>query len=634
MIILNCNNISLSFGEDKILENISFSAQENDRIGVVGVNGAGKSTLFRIITTDYKPDSGEIHIAKNTKLGYLEQNSGLDSSKSILDEIMSVYSYLIDMEARIKQLEKFISLEKNEELLNSYMKEYDRLIEQFSRMGGYEYPGRAKGVLKGLGFAEHEFSLNIKILSGGQKTRLALAKLLLSEPDILLLDEPTNHLDISAIEWLEDFLSSYKKCVMIISHDRFFLNKITNKTLEIENCECKLYNCNYSAYIKQKSQDRELQQRHYENQQKEISRMQAFIEQQKRWNREKNIIAAESRQKAIDRMEKIDRPKYAPDKINFKFRSSITSGKDVLFVENMSKEYPGKPLFDSITFRMERNERVFILGPNGCGKSTFLKILAGRLKETAGSFEYGHNVELGYYDQEQETLTLDKTVIDEVWDSNEKLTQTEIRNSLAMFLFKGEDVFKPVSILSGGEKSRVSLLKLMLSRANFLILDEPTNHLDINSREVLENSLSDFDGTLLIVSHDRYFIDKLATRIIELDKNHCIDYKGNYSDYQSYKAGLGSVSSESSENTGISYAKLEHLAVKEERAKKRRLEKQLTDTENEIAYIEDHLQTISEQMQQEEVLSDHVRLLELNNEQDKLNKRLEELYELWEKLMC
>ena len=362
--------------------------------------------------------------------------------------------------------------------------------------------------------------------------------------------------------------------------------------------------------------------------------MQAFIEQQKRWNREKNIIAAESRQKAIDRMEKIDRPKYAPDKINFKFRSSITSGKDVLFVENMSKEYPGKPLFDSITFRMERNERVFILGPNGCGKSTFLKILAGRLKETAGSFEYGHNVELGYYDQEQETLTLDKTVIDEVWDSNEKLTQTEIRNSLAMFLFKGEDVFKPVSILSGGEKSRGSLLKFMLSRANFLILDEPTNHLDINSREVLENSLSDFDGTLLIVSHDRYFIDKLATRIIELDKNHCIDYKGNYSDYQSYKAGLGSVSSESSEDTGISYAKLEHLAVKEERAKKRRLEKQLTDTENEIAYIEDHLQTISEQMQQEEVLSDHVRLLELNNEQDKLNKRLEELYELWEKLMC
>lgn len=632
MIALGCNNISLSFGSAKILEGVSFSIKDNDKVGVVGVNGAGKSTLFKIITETYKPDTGELYISKNFKPGYLEQNSGLDSDNSILNEVLLAYSHLIEMEARIKDLEKSISIEKSEDTLNSYMREYSRLTEDFSRMGGYEYNSRVKGILKGLGFKEDEFELNIKYLSGGQKTRLALAKLLLAEPDILLLDEPTNHLDINAIEWLEDFLINYKKCLMVISHDRFFLDKVTDKTLEIENCECKLYNGNYSKYLEQKAVDREIQQKHYDLQQKEIARMQAFIEQQKRWNREKNIIAAESRQKAIDRMEKIDRPKDLPDKVRIKFRGSVISGNDVLFVENLSKEYPGKPLFKDLSFNVRKNERIFILGPNGCGKSTLLKILAGRLNETAGSFEYGHNVRMGYYDQEQENLSPENTILDEVWNSNEKLTQTEVRNALSALLFKGEDVLKPVSVLSGGEKSRVSLLKLMLSGSNLLMLDEPTNHLDINSREALENSLSNFEGTLIIVSHDRYFINKLASRVIEIGKTSCTDFSGNYTDFQKYRQRLVVCDESITNDVKVTSSKLEHITSKEEKARKRKLEKQLAQTESEITTIEARLLEIEDQMKLQEIQSDHVKLMELSNEQERLNQRLIALYEAWEVL--
>lgn len=582
MIVLGCNNISLSFGVTTILKDISFSINDTDKVGVVGVNGAGKSTLFKIIAGEYIPDSGEIYTAKNSKLGYLAQNSGLDSSNTILEEVLAVFSHFTEMESRIKDLEKSMSTEKDENQLNSIMKEYSRLTDEYARLGGFEYQSRAKGVLKGLGFEEDQFSLNVMNLSGGQKTRLALARLLLTEPDILLLDEPTNHLDIKAVEWLEEFLSNYKKCLMVISHDRYFLDKITNKTLEIENCECKLYNGNYSRYLNQKAVDREIQQRHYEQQQKEIARMEAFIEQQRRWNRERNIIAAESRLKAIERMEKIEAPKNLPEKIRIKFKSGFASGNDVLFVEGLGKSYPGKPLFKNVKFNIRKKERVFILGPNGCGKSTLLKILTGKIDDYEGSFRYGHNVNPGYYDQEQEGLNPNNTVIDEVWSADEKLTQTEIRNVLAMFLFKGEDVLKPVSTLSGGEKSRISLIKLMLSEANFLIMDEPTNHLDINSREVLESALADYDGTLLIVSHDRYFIDKLATRIIELGETSCIDFKGNYTEFHEYKSKLNSGSDNQSKNVKMTASKMEHIATKEEKARKRKLEKQLVETEKEI----------------------------------------------------
>ncbi|OPZ93884.1 MAG: putative ABC transporter ATP-binding protein YheS [Firmicutes bacterium ADurb.Bin419] len=632
MIVLGSNNISISFGTRQILENVTFSVQDTDKIGVVGVNGAGKSTLFKIITSSYTADTGDIYLAKGCKIGYLAQNSELESSNSILEEVLSAFSHLIKMEERIKELEKLISVEKNEERLSSFMKEYSNLCDNFSRNGGYEYNSRTRGILKGLGFKEEEFDLKTSSLSGGQKTRLAMAKLLTEEPDLLLLDEPTNHLDINAVEWLEDFLINYRKGVMIISHDRFFLDRITNRTLEIENCECRFYNGNYTNYIKQKEQDREIQQKHYELQQKEIARMEAFIEQQRRWNREKNIVAAESRQKAIDRMEKIDKPQNLPGKIRIDFKVEIQSGNDVLSVDRLTKEYPGRRLFNNLSFKVKKSERVFVLGPNGCGKSTLLKILTGKIDDYSGNFQFGHNTKTAFYDQEHSDLSLNNTIIDELLEASNNLSQTDIRNALAMFLFTGDDVFKEISKLSGGEKGRISLLKIMLSGSNVLILDEPTNHLDINSREVLENSLADFEGTLIIVSHDRYFIDKLATRIVELDKDSYMDYNGNYSGFRQYKSRISVETKPDNQVEAVSAAKLSHIATKEEKARRRKLEKQYSDTEKEIALLEKNLKDLSVEMQSEEVLSDHVRLTDLHNKQVEMGNRLESLYELWESL--
>lgn len=632
MIILNCNNISLSFGTNKILESVSFSVQASEKVGIIGVNGAGKSTLFKILSGILQPDAGEVFIAKNLKIGYLEQNSGLDSSSTIYEELLKIFSVLIVMEKQIKTLEEKISQEKDEVVLNTLMKEYSALSEDFTSKGGYMYNSRIKGTLRGLGFDESTFSTPVNTLSGGQKTRLALAKLLLEEPDILFLDEPTNHLDIAATEWLENFLKTYSKSVLLISHDRYFLDVVTGKTIEIENCECRVYNGNYSYYVKKKSEDREIQQRHFDQQQKEIARMEAFIEQQKRWNREKNIIAAESRQKAIDRMEKIDKPKELPDKIRIKFRSSIISGNDVLFVENLSKEYPGKKLFQDISFKLRKGEKVFLLGPNGCGKSTLLKILSGNVEANSGEFEYGHNVKIGYYDQEQQNLEDSRTLLEEVWDGNDKLTQTQIRNALASFLFKGDDVFKPVSVLSGGEKGRISLVKLMLSGSNLLLLDEPTNHLDINSREVLEESLAGYDGSLLVVSHDRYFINKLSSRILEFDNSSFNDFAGNYSEYLDYKANNKKDSEGTQSEAKTSAAKLERMASKEEQARQRRLERQIGSTENEIADIEARLKEIESLMESEEVSTDHLRLAQLHEEQCSLQEHLDSLYIHWESL--
>lgn len=628
MIILSCNDISLSFGTEKILENINFNIQQGEKAGLVGVNGAGKSTLFKIIYGELIPDTGSISVPKGIRLGILEQNSGLDSAGTMWSVMLEAFSGLINMEARIKDVEKRISAEKDSEKLESLMKEYSSLSERFSREGGFEYNSRARGVLRGLGFDTKEFEMSVSSLSGGQKTRLALARLLVEEPDILLLDEPTNHLDIGALEWLEEFLRNYKKSIFLISHDRYFLDRVVNRIIEIENCECKAYNGNYTAYARQKAIDREIQQKHYEQQQKEIARMEAYIEQQKRWNREKNIIAAESRQKAIDRMEKINAPRNLPGKISIKFRSSIISGNDVLFIENLSKEFPGKQLFNDISFDLKRNERVFLLGPNGCGKSTLLKILAGRLEQTSGTFEYGHKIVLGYYDQELADIDDSKSVIEEVWDENEKLNHTQIRNVLAQYLFTGEDVYKPVSVLSGGEKSRVALVKLMLSGSNLLLLDEPTNHLDINSREALEESVLGFDGTVLAVSHDRYFINKLATRIIVMDSHSISDFRGDYQYYLEHRPA-GASAADDSDSMVISISKQEHLESKEEKSRKRKLEKQLSQTENEIAAIEGRLGEIDSQMADSSIQSDHVQLTLLLEEQNTLKSRLDELYELW-----
>lgn len=629
MIILSINNITMSFGTEKILENVTFSLQTGEKAGLIGVNGAGKSTLFKIIYGSMQPDSGSVFLAKGMRLGFVDQNSGLNTLNSIWDEMLTTYAHLISMEERLKQLEARISMEENEEVLNSHIKEYDNLRERFAREGGYEYNSYVRGVLRGLGFNDNQFDLQISTLSGGQKTRLALAKLLLEEPDILMLDEPTNHLDISALEWLESFLKDYKKSVLIISHDRYFLDAVITNTLELENCRCKKYPGNYTEYARQKVLDREIQSKHYEQQQKEITRIEAFIEQQRRWHRERNIIAAESRQKAIDRIEKLEAPKKLPEKIRIKFRSSIISGNDVLFAEALAKEFPDKKLFENICFELKRNEAVFLLGPNGCGKSTLLKILAGRLQQTSGTFEYGHKIIQGYYDQELQDLDESNTVLEEVWASNEKLTHTQIRNVLAQFLFTGEDVYKPVTILSGGEKSRVALARLMLSGSNFLLLDEPTNHLDINSREALEEALKGFDGTILAVSHDRYFIRKLATRIIEMSPDSLNDYKGDYSYYLEHRKSMEAPSDEPSD-TAMTSSKLERLESKEEKSRRRRLEKLLAQTEKHISETEERISQIESEMLDGSNQSNHIALTALLDEQTRLKLRLDELYEAWE----
>lgn len=627
MIILACNEISLSFGTDTILNKVSCNVHRGEKAALVGVNGAGKSTLFKVIIGSLQQDSGDIFVSKGLRIGYLDQSSGLESENTIWAEMLTAYHTLISIEARLKLLEKSISHEKNEERLRSLMKEYDRLLERFSREGGYEYNSRIRGVLRGLGFKDEEFELAIRNLSGGQKTRLALAKLLLEEPDLLLLDEPTNHLDICAIEWLEDFLKNYKQSVFAISHDRYFLDAVTTKTIELENCECTTYAGSYSEYARQKAIAREIQHRHYDLQQKEIARMEAFIEQQRRWNREKNIIAAESRQKAIDRMEKLDAPKRLPGSIKIKFRSTVVSGNNVLTAESLSKSFPGKELFKDLSFDIRRGEKTFIIGPNGCGKSTLLKILMGKTPQTEGAFEYGHRIALGYYDQELEGLDDNNTVLEEVWDDNEKLTHTQIRNALAQFLFFGEDVFKSIGVLSGGEKSRVALTKLMLSGANLLLLDEPTNHLDVNSREALEEALLAFDGTMLCVSHDRYFIRKLASRVIEMTDTGLEDYRGDYAYYLDHRRL--DISQTGGNDQTFSSAKQEHLDSKEEKARRRKLDKQLATCEKEINKTEARLTELNEEMSCKDVSSDHVLLTTLHEEQLELEKRLEQLYADW-----
>ena len=628
MIILSCNNISFSYGTDIILNSVSLRLQQGEKAGLVGVNGAGKSTLFKIITGQLKQDSGEIFISKDLRIGYLEQSSGLESDNTIWDEMLVTFSPLIKMENRIRQLATEMAGEKDESSLNSMMKEYDGLLERFSREGGYEYNSRIRGVLKGLGFEESQFGLHIRALSGGQKTRLALARLLLEEPDLLLLDEPTNHLDISAIEWLEDFLKNYRKSLIVISHDRYFLDTVTMKTFELENNKCTTYEKNYTGYAEQKARDREIQQKHYEQQQKEIARLEAFIEKQRQWNRQRNIVAAESRQKAIDRMEKIEAPDRLPDSINIRLQSSMASGNDVLYVKGLSKSFPGKELFNGINFEVRKSERLFIVGPNGCGKSTLLKILAGKLHQDSGSFKYGHNVILGYYDQELEGLDDNNTVLEEVWNGNDWLTHTQIRNVLAQFLFTGEDVCKNIGVLSGGEKSRVALAKLMLSGANLLLLDEPTNHLDINSREALEEALLSYDGTIIAVSHDRYFMRKLATRVVEMANGGIADYKGGYAFYLEHRRDP-EADRAAGRDRAVTASKLEHLESKEDRARKRKLKKMLAECESEINRAEARLAAISVEMSREDALSDHILLTALHDEQTELENRLEELYRQW-----
>ena len=633
MIILSASELTLSFGTDVILDRVSLGVDENDKIGIVGVNGAGKSLFMKLLAGENEPTSGNVFLAKDKRIGYLEQNTGFDSEREVFEEMCLAYPELVQTEKRLSELENSMNESHNDETHMMLAKEYTRLEDYFKQNGGYEYKSRISSMLCGLGFEKRMHNLRIDTLSGGQKTRLAIARQLLSEPDILMLDEPTNHLDIETVEWLEEYLSGYKKCIIVISHDRYFLDKVTKKTFEIENREGKLYNVPYSKYVKQKETDRKIDQKHYDIQQKEIARLEAFIENQKRWNRERNIIAAESRMKAIDRMDKLEKPKDLPSNIRFSFQMG-ENGRcpdKMLEVTGLSKSYPGKKLFENVSFLLHGRDKMFILGKNGVGKSTLLKILCGKIQQDFGSFEYAQGLSIGYYDQEHQGLDNSNTVIDELWSCFPNKTQTEIRCALAGFLFTSEDVFKKIDVLSGGEKARLTFAKLMLEKSDLLILDEPTNHLDAPSREVLENALMDYDGTVLCVSHDRYFVKKLADRIFEINADTTFDFKGGYDYYCSYKekqknaqsdAGQGQIQQSSSQS--------DFEKSKELKNKRRNAERKLAETEKAINDTEKALENNA--LLQQEASSDYEKIAKLFEEASVLNDKLEELYEKWDEL--
>lgn len=626
MISVNCENLSLSFGADTVLENISFALNEGDKLGIIGVNGAGKSSLFAMITGKYQPTSGEVYISKGKTVGILEQNIEYDSSRSILDEAFNTFSDLLKTEKELEEL-RAVSEQTGSE---ADAKRYSDCQERFTSGGGYEFRGRCKGILKKLSLPEELWDKPVSSLSGGQKTRLSLACLLLRDPDIILLDEPTNHLDTDALFWLESYLKASRKTILVISHDRYFLDSVVNRILEIENKKSRIWNGNYTSYVNQKAIDREIQERHYVNQQKEIKRIEAYIEQQRQWNRERNIIAAESRQKQLDKMERIERPETLPDKIRMTFETSGESGNDVMSVRGLAKSYPGKALFDSVSFEVKKYDRLFICGPNGCGKSTLIKILAGRISPDKGYVSLGYNVKIGYYDQENQDLHPNNTVIDELWNAYPTMTETTVRNALALFLFKGDDISKKVSVLSGGEKARLTLARLMLSKMNLLILDEPTNHLDINSREVLENALSGFDGTIIAVSHDRYFINKLATRILDFgaeSEHHLFAFEGGYREYIDYKNRyLVPAENDAKKETVITASKEQYLNAKREQAEIRKAERRLRNLKDDIAKTENRISDITTEMSGCDPY-DHVKLAELEKEQSELEDRLLSMYE-------
>jgi len=624
MTAISCDNIKLAFGVDTVLDGVSFSLSDGDKMGIVGVNGAGKTTLFRIITGEYSYDEGNIFISKDKVVGILDQNPDFEDDRTLLEEMLLTFSALIKEEEELERLR--LAADAGDE---SAAKIYASTHDHFTRSGGYEFRGRCRGMLIRMGFDEKFHDLKISSLSGGQKTKLALARLLLREPDIMMLDEPTNHLDMETLFWLEDYLRNYRKTVLVISHDRYFLDRITNKILEIENKKGKLYNGNYTAYVRQKKEDREAQLKAYNLQQKEIKRIEDIIEQQRRWGREHNFITIKSKQKQIEHMEKIDRPENLPDSIRFRFTKSGESGNDVLIVKKLGKGYTNKPLFKNFDILVKKNEHVFITGSNGCGKSTLMKIIAGLIPPDDGIVEYGYNVKVGYYDQENQQLNDNKTVIDELWDEYDNLTQTEIRNALALFLFKGDDILKKVGVLSGGEKARLTLAKLIISPMNLLILDEPTNHLDINSREVLESALLEFDGTILAVSHDRYFIQKLATRILAFntpDIGNIYDYRGGWDEYLEYKNVYLTPEAEANSAPVQTDAKRAYIENKKTMAEQRKLERRIRMVNEEIKTSEAELDRIAEEINGE-AATDYERLTELYSRQEELETRLLELYE-------
>lgn len=643
--ILACHNISKSFGDRIIVRNGSFHIEEREKAALTGVNGAGKSTILKMIMGEESTDSGDIILAKGKTIGYLAQHQNLLPDGTIYEELRSAKSDIIELERQIRSIEQELK-SLSGDTLNSRLETYNRLQSEFEAKNGYACESEIIGVLKGLGFTEEEFSKKTGTLSGGQKTRVALGKLLLTTPDILLLDEPTNHLDLNSISWLETYLINYPGAVFIVSHDRFFLNRVVTKVVEIENGDICMYLGNYRAYSEKKQQIRDARLKEYLNQQREIKHQQAVIEKLRSFNREKSIRRAESREKMLEKLTPVEKPLEAAKEMHFTLEPSCVSGNDVLSVEGLSKRFDSQVLFEDVNFEIKRGEHVAVIGDNGTGKTTLLKILNQIQRADAGSFTLGAKVQIGYYDQEHHVLHDDKTIFDEISDAYPTLNNTQIRNTLAAFQFTGDEVFKEISALSGGEKGRVSLAKLMLSEANFLILDEPTNHLDITSKEILEEALNNYSGTVLYVSHDRYFINQTATRILELVNRTFVNYIGNYDYYLEKKeeltrayasapsaSGSGKPASDSSAvSSAAAGSKLSWQEQKEQQAKERKRKNDLKKTEEEISRLEERNTQIDHELTLEEVYSNSVKCQELSTERAKNEERLESLYEMWETL--
>ncbi len=633
--ILACQNISKAFGTNEILKNASFHIEEREKAALVGINGAGKSTLLKIIVGEMSADSGEVILSKGKSLGYLAQHQDLTGDLTIYQEVLQAKQYLIDIENKLRDLELEMKHEQGEQL-EERMAAYTRLSHTFELENGYAYRSEVVGVLKGLGFDEEAFDKKISELSGGQKTRVALGRLLLTKPDIILLDEPTNHLDMESISWLEGYLMNYSGAVLIVSHDRYFLDRVVTKIVEIDAGKVMTFEGNYSAYSQKKAMLREAAYHAWMNQQQEIHHQEEVITKLKSFNREKSIRRAESREKMLEKMEVLDKPTEVRSDMRIHLEPRVVSGNDVLKVSHLSKRFPGQQLFTDLNFEIHRGERVAIIGNNGTGKTTILKILNGVVKPDGGEVELGTKVQIGYYDQEHQVLHMEKTIFQEISDAYPYLTNTEIRNVLAAFLFTDDDVFQPIHTLSGGERGRISLAKLMLSNANFLILDEPTNHLDIVSKEILEQALRDYTGTVLYVSHDRYFINQTATRILELTNQNLVNYIGNYDYYLEKKEELTNIYAPAAgsevRQQEESSVKLDWKAQKEEQARQRKRENDLKKTEARIEELETRDGEIDEELSLPEVATDAARCIALSKEKAEIQAELEQLYEKWEEL--
>ncbi|MBQ7145603.1 MAG: ABC-F type ribosomal protection protein [Lachnospiraceae bacterium] len=638
--LLACRELQKSFLDVPVLKGGYFHLEEKEKAAVVGINGAGKSTLLNLITAHISPDGGEVILSKEARLGYLKQHQDMDSEAGIYEEVASARAELFEMERQLRELERSMGSREGAELA-ALMDNYSRLSHRFEEEGGYALRSEIAGVIKGLGFSEEDFHKPCRVLSGGEKTRVALGKLLLSKPDLILLDEPTNHLDIRSVAWLEGYLKDYPGAVLIVSHDRYFMDRVVSKIVEVEHGRISMYNGNYSVYAEKKAREQEIALKHYLNQQKIIKHEEEVIAKLKSFNREKSIKRAESREKRLDMIERVEKPRELKDTMHLSLSSSSLSGEQVLMAEGLSKAFGNRRLFQDLSFGLRRGEKVAVLGDNGTGKTSLLKILTGALAPDSGSFKLGAQVRVGYYDQEQHLFDENNTLFEEFRQTYPRMTDTEIRNTLAAFLFTGEDVFKQISVLSGGEKGRLSLAKLMLSPCNFLILDEPTNHLDITSREVLEEALLQYEGTLLFVSHDRYFINRLARRVLELDRRGLTEYLGNYDDYREKKAGLqeaaaalaasgGSGSGAAAE--GISEAARDWKSKKEAEAQRRKKQNDLRKTEEAIEQTEALLKALETQMADPAVATNAPRLLELDKEAAALRDKLDDLYRQWENL--